>query len=80
MQTALARWHELHDARARQMDAAYARLGRTSTDLWQRRASGFHRDTRNTAQSDPFFQQVLHLHACHPSGRAQRPYLAIFSS
>ncbi|HTK08272.1 MAG TPA: class I SAM-dependent methyltransferase [Ktedonobacteraceae bacterium] len=58
MQSALARWHELHDARAQQMDAAYARLGRTSADFWQRRAGGFHRATRDSALQDPFFQRV----------------------
>jgi 2-polyprenyl-3-methyl-5-hydroxy-6-metoxy-1,4-benzoquinol methylase len=58
MESALARWHELHDARAQQMDAAYARLGRTSADFWRRRARGFHRATRDGALQDPFFQRV----------------------
>ena len=58
MQSALARWHELHDARAQQMDAAYARLGRTSGDFWSRRARGFHRATKDSALRDPFFQRI----------------------
>ena len=58
MQNAIERWKELLDARALQMDAAYARLGRTSADFWDRRASGFYRATRNTATSDPLFQLV----------------------
>lgn len=55
MQTAVERWRELHLARAAQMDAAYARLGRTSADFWDRRARGFHRATRESATSDPFY-------------------------
>lgn len=56
--SAVERWQQIHDARARQMDAAYAYLGRTSADFWDRRARGFHRSTRETAQTDPFFQRV----------------------
>jgi SAM-dependent methyltransferase len=40
------------------MDAAYARLGRTSADFWDRRARGFHRSTRESASSDPFYTRV----------------------
>jgi 2-polyprenyl-3-methyl-5-hydroxy-6-metoxy-1,4-benzoquinol methylase len=58
MQTALSHWQELHAARANQMDAAYARLGRSSADFWNRRARGFHRATRESAQHDPFFQRI----------------------
>src|SRR5437867_924265 len=35
------RWRELVLARRRQMDAAYARLGRTSADFWTRRADRY---------------------------------------
>jgi len=53
VQSALERWQELLTARAQQMDAAYARLGRTSADFWERRASGFHRLTKATVSNDP---------------------------
>lgn len=59
MQSAVERWHEILDMRARQMDAAYARLGRTSTDFWDRRARNFHRSTKDSVTGDPFFQRVL---------------------
>ncbi|MGB8343996.1 MAG: class I SAM-dependent methyltransferase [Ktedonobacteraceae bacterium] len=58
MQTAVERWKEILDARASQMDAAYARLGRTSADFWDRRARNFHRTTRASAASDPFFLRL----------------------
>lgn len=58
MGRAVERWQALLDARARQMDAAYARLGRTSADFWDRRARGYHRSTRQTALNDPFFRRV----------------------
>jgi 2-polyprenyl-3-methyl-5-hydroxy-6-metoxy-1,4-benzoquinol methylase len=53
--TAVERWQAIIDARANQMDAAYAQLGRTSADFWDRRARGFHRATRDTIASDPLF-------------------------
>jgi SAM-dependent methyltransferase len=58
MQTAVERWQEVLQARATQMDAAYACLGRTSADFWDRRARGFHRSTRESASSDPFYTRV----------------------
>lgn len=58
METAIERWRELIRARAQQMDAAYARLGRTSADFWDRRARAFHRATRESASNDPFYQRV----------------------
>jgi SAM-dependent methyltransferase len=58
METAIERWRALIQARAEQMDAAYARLGRTSADFWDRRARGFHRATRENVSSDPFYQRV----------------------
>ena len=58
METAVERWNTLLEARARQMDAAYARLGRTSADFWDRRARGFHRTTRDTVARDPLFSRL----------------------
>ncbi|HLZ59558.1 MAG TPA: class I SAM-dependent methyltransferase [Ktedonosporobacter sp.] len=58
MQSALERWQELLDARARQMDAAYARLGRSSADYWNRRARAFHQATKDTVSRDPLFQRL----------------------
>ena len=55
MDTAVERWNALINARAQQMDAAYARLGRTSADYWDRRASSFHRWTKESTASDPLF-------------------------
>ena len=55
MDTAVERWNALSNARAQQMDAAYARLGRTSADYWDRRANLFHRWTKESAASDPLF-------------------------
>ena len=59
MQSAIERWHEILGARARQMDAAYASLGRTSADFWDRRARNFYRSTKDTVSNDPFFLRVL---------------------
>ena len=58
MQSAIERWHELLDTRAKQMDAAYARLGRTSADFWERRAKNYHRSTKETVTSDPLFLKL----------------------
>jgi 2-polyprenyl-3-methyl-5-hydroxy-6-metoxy-1,4-benzoquinol methylase len=55
METAVARWQALIQARAIQMDTAYAHLGRTSADFWDRRARGFHRATRVSATNDPLY-------------------------
>jgi len=55
MESALQRWYGILDARSRQMDAAYEKLNRTSADFWERRASGFHRSTKDTVAQDPFF-------------------------
>lgn len=57
---AVERWRALIDARAQQMDAAYARLGRSSADFWDRRARGFHRATKDTVASDPLFLMLRH--------------------
>ena len=58
MQSAIERWHEMIDARARQMDAAYAHLGRTSADFWERRAKNYHRSTKEKVATDPFFRKL----------------------
>jgi SAM-dependent methyltransferase len=58
VETATKRWQALLDARAQQMDAAYARLGRTSADFWDRRARGFHRATSDTITADPLFRRL----------------------
>jgi SAM-dependent methyltransferase len=55
MVSAIQRWNEILDARAQQMDAAYAQLNRTSADFWERRASGFHRSTKDTVANDPLY-------------------------
>ncbi|MBA2288126.1 MAG: hypothetical protein H0W02_21845, partial [Ktedonobacteraceae bacterium] len=55
MESAVERWQALIDARQQQMDEAYARLGRSSADFWDRRARSFHRTTKDTASADPFF-------------------------
>jgi SAM-dependent methyltransferase len=59
MESATERWYAIHDARAQQMDAIYARLGRSSASFWDRRARFFHRRTRESTPGDPFFQHVL---------------------
>src|SRR5437763_12044392 len=61
METAVERWDALLQARAQQMDAAYARLGRSSADFWDRRARGYHRATKDTIAHDPLFQKLQHV-------------------
>ena len=58
MQTAVERWETLLNERARQMDAAYARLGRTSADFWDRRARRFHSTTKDSVARDPLFHRL----------------------
>jgi len=58
MESAVERWQAIIDARAQQMDAAYARLGRTSADFWDRRARGFHRSTKDTIANDPLYRKL----------------------
>ncbi|WP_376796608.1 class I SAM-dependent methyltransferase [Thermogemmatispora sp.] len=58
MESAIERWYAIHDARARQMEAIYARLGRSSADYWDRRARFFHRSTRERGSSDPLFLRL----------------------
>jgi SAM-dependent methyltransferase len=58
MQTALVRWQEILTARARQMDEAYARLGRSSSDFWDRRARNYHRSTQRASADNPLLQRI----------------------
>lgn len=58
MESAIERWRSLIDARAQQMDAAFAQLGRTSADYWDRRARGFHRATKDSVAHDPFYRKL----------------------
>jgi SAM-dependent methyltransferase len=58
METAVERWNAILKARAQQMDAAYARLGRSSADFWDRRARGYHRSTKDTVVHDPFYLRL----------------------
>jgi len=67
MESAVQRWNEILDARMQQMDAAYARLGRTSADFWERRARGFHRSTKDTVSRDPFYLRLCEKVTTHTS-------------
>ena len=67
MESAVQRWNEILDARAQQMDAAYASLGRTSADFWDRRARGFHRSTKDTVGSDPLYLRLCEKVSPHTS-------------
>ncbi|HEU0003668.1 MAG TPA: class I SAM-dependent methyltransferase [Ktedonobacteraceae bacterium] len=58
METAVERWQAIIDARAKQMDAAYTELGRTSADYWDRRARRYQESTKNTVVNDPFFNKL----------------------
>jgi SAM-dependent methyltransferase len=61
MRSAAERWQQLIDARAHQMDAAFARLGRTSADFWDRRAHSYHRSTKDTVVRDPLYLKVRNV-------------------
>ena len=58
METAVERWQAIIDARAQQMDAAYAELGSSSAGYWDRRARRYHDSTKDTVVRDPFFQRL----------------------
>ncbi|HEY6542388.1 MAG TPA: class I SAM-dependent methyltransferase [Ktedonobacteraceae bacterium] len=58
METAVERWQAIIDARAQQMDAAYAELGRSSAGYWDRRARRYHDSTKDTIVRDPFFYRL----------------------
>ena len=60
METASERWASMHQARKQQMDVAYAQLGRTSADFWDRRARRFHSTTSNVIAHDPLFLRLKH--------------------
>jgi len=49
------------------MDAAYARLGRSSADFWDRRARGYHRSTKETAANDPLYLRLRDVVASQTS-------------
>jgi SAM-dependent methyltransferase len=67
MESAIQRWNEILDARAQQMDEAYAQLNRTSADFWERRASGFHRSTKDTVANDPLYIRLCDKISSHSS-------------
>jgi SAM-dependent methyltransferase len=58
VQTAVERWKTMLNLRAQQMDAAYARLGRTSADFWDRRARRFHSTTKDAVMHDPLLHRL----------------------
>jgi 2-polyprenyl-3-methyl-5-hydroxy-6-metoxy-1,4-benzoquinol methylase len=58
METAVERWQAIIDARAQQMDAAYAELGRSSAGYWDRRARRYHESTKDTVVNDPLFKRL----------------------
>lgn len=58
METAVERWKTMLDLRAQQMDAAYAHLGRTSADFWDRRAQRFHSTTKDAVMHDPLLGRL----------------------
>lgn len=60
-------WREKVLARQRQMDAAYARLKRTSADFWERRAGRYQQMARVAEASDPVVTRVVAL--AGPAGR-----------
>jgi SAM-dependent methyltransferase len=61
MHSSIERWKSLIDAREHQMDAAYARIGSSSADYWNRRAQSYHRATRARTAGDPFFQKLSQI-------------------
>ena len=52
------RWRRIVEERARQTEAAYARLGRSTGDYWERRASRFAAFSREARMQDPFLEKV----------------------
>jgi SAM-dependent methyltransferase len=58
VRTAVERWKTMLNLRAQQMDAAYARLGRTSADFWDRRARRFHSTTKDAVMHDPLLRRL----------------------
>jgi 2-polyprenyl-3-methyl-5-hydroxy-6-metoxy-1,4-benzoquinol methylase len=58
VQSALERWQAIISARAQQMDAAYARLGKSSAGYWDRRARNYHHATKETVTHNPLFLKL----------------------
>jgi 2-polyprenyl-3-methyl-5-hydroxy-6-metoxy-1,4-benzoquinol methylase len=58
MQSALERWQAIINARAQQMDAAYARLGKSSAGYWDRRAHNYHHATKETVVHNPLYLKL----------------------
>jgi len=58
---ALETWRDLVLARKRQMDAAYARLDRTSGDFWERRADRFRTYSARLPEDDLGLRLLRHL-------------------
>lgn len=54
----IERWRRIVEARRQQTDAAYGRLGRSTSDYWARRADRFAAFSRE-AGPDPFLDKVL---------------------
>ncbi|OLB46596.1 MAG: hypothetical protein AUH05_01325 [Ktedonobacter sp. 13_2_20CM_53_11] len=67
METAVERWKIMLNLRAQQMDAAYARLGRTSADFWDRRARRFHSTTKDAVVHDPLLRRLQDVVTAHTS-------------
>ena len=61
----LERWRRIVEERRRQTDAAYAHLGRTTSDYWARRAGRYAAFSRENIP-DPFLEKVL----AHVDGRS----------
>lgn len=55
------RWREIVLARQRQMDAAYARISRTSADYWARRAGRYQVMRPAATEDDPVLRRVAEL-------------------
>jgi SAM-dependent methyltransferase len=58
VQSALERWQAIINARAHQMDAAYAQLGKSSKGYWDRRARNYHHATKETAARNPLLWKL----------------------
>jgi SAM-dependent methyltransferase len=60
-QTAVERWQELLEGRRRQMEDAWARIGRDGSDFWARRAAQYHRTIGVADEDYPVVQRVRAL-------------------
>jgi len=67
MENAVERWKIMLNLRAQQMDAAYARLGRTSADFWDRRARRYHSTTKDAVVHDPLLRRLQDVVTAHTS-------------